>query len=90
MTCRTLKHLFNREDDAFGDLKDNLLYAHPQVVEDDGRGLVWTGEASPTATAGPPPAVDQGRAPPRLHSPRQNSRYVFGSLSQPYRLIVTM
>ena len=33
------------------------------VVEDDGRGLIWTGETGPTPTPGPPPAPDQERAP---------------------------
>src|SRR5262249_15248327 len=36
------------------DLKDELLYAHPQVHDDEGRGLLWTGEAGSTA---PPPAT---------------------------------
>jgi class 3 adenylate cyclase len=57
MTYRTLKRQFNLDDDAFEDLKDELLYAHPHVIDDDGRGLVWTGEAHP------PPAVDQARVP---------------------------
>ena len=30
--------------------KEELLYAYPQVVDDDGRGLVWTGEALPPET----------------------------------------
>jgi class 3 adenylate cyclase/tetratricopeptide (TPR) repeat protein len=63
VTYRTLKRQFNLDDDAFEDLKDELLYAQPHVVDDDGRGLVWTGEAHPTPTPGSPPAVDQARAP---------------------------
>ena len=42
VTYRTLKRQFNLDDDAFEDLKDELLYAQPHVVDDDGRGLVWT------------------------------------------------
>jgi class 3 adenylate cyclase/tetratricopeptide (TPR) repeat protein len=63
MTYRTLKRQFHLDDDAFEDLKDELLYAHPHVVADDGRGLVWTGEARPTPTPGSPPATDQARIP---------------------------
>jgi class 3 adenylate cyclase/tetratricopeptide (TPR) repeat protein len=63
VTYRTLKRQFHLDDDAFEDLKDELLYAHPHVVNEDGRGLVWTGAAHPTPTPGSPPAVDQVRAP---------------------------
>jgi class 3 adenylate cyclase/tetratricopeptide (TPR) repeat protein len=63
VTYRTLKRQFHLDDDAFEDLKDELLYAYPYVVDDDGRGLVWTGEARPTPTLGSPPALDQARAP---------------------------
>ena len=42
---RALKRQFDLDDDYFDDLKDAILYAHPQVVDDDNRGLVWTGEA---------------------------------------------
>jgi hypothetical protein len=37
---RTLKRHFNLDDDALDDLRDELLYAHPHAVDDDGRGLV--------------------------------------------------
>jgi class 3 adenylate cyclase/tetratricopeptide (TPR) repeat protein len=63
VTYRTLKRQFHLDEDAFEDLKDELLYAHPHVVEDDGRGLVWTGEGRPTPTPGSPPTIDQARAP---------------------------
>jgi class 3 adenylate cyclase/tetratricopeptide (TPR) repeat protein len=59
---RALKRQFNLDDASFEDLKEALLYAHAHVV-DDGRGLVWTGEARPTSTAGSPSAVDEARAP---------------------------
>jgi class 3 adenylate cyclase len=68
VTYRTLKRQFTLDDDAFEDLKDELLYAHPDAVEDDGRGLIWTGEARPTPTPGPPLAPDQERAP-RSYTP---------------------
>ncbi len=38
-----LQRQFDLDDAALGDLKEELLYAHPQVA-DDGRGLVWDGQ----------------------------------------------
>jgi class 3 adenylate cyclase/tetratricopeptide (TPR) repeat protein len=63
VTYRTLKLQFSLDDDHLEALKDELLYAHLQVVDDNGRGLVWTGEARPTLTPGFPPATDQERTP---------------------------
>src|SRR6266446_1066094 len=37
-----LKRRFDLDDDYLSDLKDELLFAHP-VVDEDNRGLVWTG-----------------------------------------------
>src|SRR5713101_8527586 len=60
MTYRTLQRQFQLDDDALHDLKDELLYAHPEVRDDAGRGLVWTGEAGPasSATAAPMESPD--------------------------------
>ena len=41
-------------DEQLADLKDELLYAQPQVRDDAGRGLVWTGDAG---TAASPPLL---------------------------------
>jgi class 3 adenylate cyclase/predicted ATPase len=43
VTYRALKLQFSLDDDHLEALKDELLYAHPQVVDDDGQGLIWTG-----------------------------------------------
>jgi tetratricopeptide (TPR) repeat protein len=63
VTYRALKLQFTLDDDQLEALKDELLYAHPQAVDDAGRGLLWTG--SPVAA--PPPAaalaLAQDRAP---------------------------
>src|SRR5512132_1651384 len=53
VTYRALKFQFKLDDDQLEALKDELLYALPQVVDDAGRGLLWTG----TPVAAPPPAV---------------------------------
>jgi len=63
VTYRALKLQFGLDDDHLEALKDELLYAHLHVVEDDGRGLIWTGEARPPSTPGSSPAIDQARAP---------------------------
>ena len=50
-----LKRRFDLNDDYLNDLKDELLYVHP-VQDDEGRGLVWTGNvAGTTETPAPPP-----------------------------------
>jgi len=63
VTYRALQLQFQLNDDELEALKDELLYAHPQVVDDAGRGLRWTGAPE----AAPPPAVAlapaQDRAP---------------------------
>ncbi len=61
LTYRVLKLQFKQDDETLEALKEELLYAQPQVVDDAGRGLVWTGEseASPeprSTTTHPPPA----------------------------------
>src|SRR5437763_6813739 len=50
-----LKRRFNLDDDYLNDLKDELLFAHP-VVDEDNRGLVWTGAQ---ASAAAPPSVPE-------------------------------
>ena len=42
VTYRALRRQFNLDEASFADLKDAILYAYPQVVKEDGRGLVWT------------------------------------------------
>jgi class 3 adenylate cyclase len=53
VTYRALKLQFQLDDDQLEALKDELLYAHPEVADDTGRGLLWTG--APEAV--PPPAA---------------------------------
>src|SRR5262245_41934899 len=44
ITYRTLQLQFRLDDAQLAALKDELLYSQPQVVDDVGRGLVWTGD----------------------------------------------
>jgi len=62
VTYRALKLQFKLDDDQLEALKDKLLFAHPQMVDDAGRGLLWTGTpaAAPPAAA---PALAQDLAP---------------------------
>jgi hypothetical protein len=63
MTYRTLQRQFALDEDALTDLKDELLYAHPEIHDDAGRGLVWSGNASTAPPASSPPARPLDRAP---------------------------
>src|SRR6516165_9973232 len=69
-----LKRRFDLNDDYLNDLKDELLFAHP-VVDEDQRGLVWTGHVTETAdTASPSPQSRQAslippEQPAQLDSP---------------------
>ena len=54
VTYWALQRQFDLDEDALNDLKDELLYAHPQVVDDEGRGLRWTGDTVSTPVQPPP------------------------------------
>jgi hypothetical protein len=57
-TYRTLKRQFNLDDAALEDLKEEILFTYPQIVDEDGRGLVWTG--TPNRHPPPVPALQHG------------------------------
>ena len=42
VTYRTLKRQVDLDDTALEDLKEESCFAHPQIADEDGRGLVWT------------------------------------------------
>ena len=63
MTYRTLQRQFALDEDSLNDLKDELLYAHREIHDDAGRGLVWSGDASTAPPASAPPARPLDRAP---------------------------
>jgi hypothetical protein len=56
VTYRLLKRQFDLDDAALEDLKEEILYGHPQVV-DDGLGLVWDKDtdriSAPNQLSGP-------------------------------------
>jgi Protein of unknown function (DUF615) len=53
VSYRALKRQFALDDDYLADLQEAILFAHPQVRDEEGRGLVWTGDAGPAAAAIP-------------------------------------
>jgi class 3 adenylate cyclase len=58
VTYRTLQRQFNLDDTALEDLKDAIRFAHSQVVDEEGRGLVWpVSPADQPAPVAPPPAT---------------------------------
>jgi hypothetical protein len=40
VSYRALKRQFAIQDDYLEDLKDAILFAHPEVLDEEGRGLV--------------------------------------------------
>jgi class 3 adenylate cyclase len=63
VTYRTLQIQFTLDDEQPAALKDELLYSQPQVVDDAGRGLVWTGNADPASSATLAPVETPGLTP---------------------------
>ena len=63
VTYRTLQLQFTLDDEQLAALKDELLYSQLHVVDDAGRGLVWTGEAGAAAAATSAPVESPGQAP---------------------------
>ena len=53
VTYRTLKLQFALDDEQLATLKDELLYSQPHVVDDAGRGLLWTGARERPADSPP-------------------------------------
>ena len=59
VTYRTLQLQFTLDDAQLAALKDELLYSQPHVIDDAGRGLIWTGDtvATPPLSPSSPSAV---------------------------------
>jgi predicted ATPase/class 3 adenylate cyclase len=85
LTYRSLKVQFQLDDETLEALKEEILYSQPQVVDDEGKGLIWTGEAAmkPASTSTRPaqPEVTQqdqstvAESPPTEHrSPEAERR----------------
>jgi class 3 adenylate cyclase/tetratricopeptide (TPR) repeat protein len=73
VSYRALKRQFALDEDYLEDLKDALLYAYPQVV-DDGRGLVWPGDTAPSPALQPPAQPTAQAATPPAPAPPEAER----------------
>ena len=60
---RTLQRQFQLEDEALTDIKDELLYTYPQIVDDAGRGLMWTGDSAPGVSTASAPTTPLSQTP---------------------------
>src|SRR5262250_1559939 len=63
LTYGALKRQFQLDDAALEDLKEALRFAHPQIADEAGRGLVWTGDTASVADPTAAPAPVQAPAP---------------------------
>jgi TOMM system kinase/cyclase fusion protein len=73
VTYRTLKRQFDLDDEALEDLKEELLFSHP-VVDQDGRGLVWTGAADAASESPSQPEATQEAQPTQSEPPPTEPR----------------
>jgi class 3 adenylate cyclase len=64
VTYRTLQLQFTLDDEQLTALKDELLYSQPHVVDDAGRGLVWTGDLGAIPSLAPSPQPSSPSALP--------------------------
>src|SRR5215813_9319480 len=55
VSYRGIKRRFDIDDDYIEDLKEEILYVHP-VIDDAGRGLIWTGDTASGQAVVPQPA----------------------------------
>jgi class 3 adenylate cyclase/predicted ATPase len=80
VTYNALKLQFHLDDEQLAVLKEELLYAHPQVVDDAGRGLRWTDDTTAIQAPAPPVSqptpqpISQADAPSQDASPRITPR----------------
>src|SRR5499426_821365 len=65
VSYRTLTRQFALDEADLEDLKEAVLFTHPQVVDEAGRGLVWTGDAGavPLPAPDPPQPLEQPGTP---------------------------
>ena len=66
LSYRALKRQFALDDDYLDDLKAEFIEVRRVAVEEDGRVLVWTGDAGPAPVAELPPQAPLAYTPPYL------------------------
>src|SRR5207248_6672485 len=73
VSYRALQRQFDLDDAYLDDLKAELLYAYPHIMDEEGRGLAWSGETAAASTASVPPSPVAGRESvrePRAYTPQ--------------------
>jgi class 3 adenylate cyclase/tetratricopeptide (TPR) repeat protein len=101
VSYRALKLRFTLDDDYLDGLKDELIHAQRLAVDEDGRVLVWTGQAQPTPAAALPtlqavptpgmpdvsaPAVSPSTSPSTATAERRQLTVMFCDLVDSTRL----
>ena len=56
VSYRGLQRRFSLDEAYLADLKEELLFTHPEIADVEGRGLVWNGETADVAAAPSAPA----------------------------------
>src|SRR5262245_11826509 len=80
VSYRALKRQFAIDEDYLADLTEAILFAHPQVRDEAGRGLVWPGEPSIAPPVDWPPTSPHGRVP-LAYTPAYLAEKIFTSRS---------
>src|SRR5918996_1012111 len=78
VTYGMLTRQFHLDEKALADLKEALLYTSPEVRDEAGRGLVWTGKAVATPSVPSPSTSPQGREP-LTYTPRHIAEKILES-----------
>src|SRR5215467_13921489 len=93
VSYRALKMRFNLDDEYLDVLKEEMLFAYP-VVDEEGRGFVWTGETEgqPVSTSTQPapqevsPAIQPTQAAPPPEAERRQLTLMFIDLVESTKL----
>jgi hypothetical protein len=64
VSYRAIKRRFDMDDEYLADLREEILFTHPHIREEEGRGLVWTSVPDPTGEPMPPPPLPDVASPP--------------------------
>ena len=67
VSYRALKRQFALDDDYLEDLKEELLFSQQEIRDEDGRGLVWTGDGTTPPQQDPSPSQVQS---PSTYTPQ--------------------
>jgi class 3 adenylate cyclase/tetratricopeptide (TPR) repeat protein len=66
VSYRALKVQFQLDDDVLALLRDEIVEVHQLAQDQEGKVLVWTGDAAPAPVAEPPPQAPLAYTPPYL------------------------